>query len=57
MNITLSVDEELIEKARKLAKAQGKTLNQMIRENDGQFYFNREEDFEIIENTAFDADE
>ena len=32
-------------------------LNQMIRENDGQFYFNREEDFEIIENTAFDADE
>jgi L-lysine 2,3-aminomutase len=32
-------------------------MNQMIRENDGQFYFNREEDFEIIENTSFDADE
>lgn len=32
-------------------------LNQMIRANDGQFYFNREEDYEMIENTSFDADE
>lgn len=33
MNITLSVDEELIKKARLFAKAQGKSLNQMIRDH------------------------
>lgn len=32
-------------------------LNQMIRENNGQSYFHRKEDFEMIENTAIDADE
>ncbi|UCH65307.1 MAG: lysine 2,3-aminomutase [Ignavibacterium sp.] len=32
-------------------------LNQMIRANNGQFYFNRSEDYEMIENTSFDADE
>jgi KamA family protein len=32
-------------------------LNQMIRKNNGQFYFHRNEDYEMIENTAFDADE
>jgi predicted transcriptional regulator len=31
-NITLSADEDLIEKARSLARAQGKTLNQAFRE-------------------------
>jgi KamA family protein len=32
-------------------------LNQMIRTNNGQFYFQGNEDYEIIENTGLDADE
>jgi hypothetical protein len=32
MNITLAVDEELVKRARKIARAQGKSLNQYIRE-------------------------
>jgi len=32
MNITLSVDEQLIERARKKADALGKSLNQLVRE-------------------------
>ena len=32
MNITLSLDEQLVERARKKADALGKTLNQVIRE-------------------------
>jgi hypothetical protein len=32
MNITLAVDEELVKRARKVARAQGKSLNQYIRE-------------------------
>jgi hypothetical protein len=32
-------------------------LNQMIRTNDGQFYFDNDVDYEMMENTAFDADE
>lgn len=32
MNLTLSVDEHLVERARKLAESQGKSLNQLIRE-------------------------
>ncbi len=32
MNITLSADEELIARARDYARAQGTTLNQLIRE-------------------------
>ena len=32
MNLTLSVDEHLVDRARKLAESQGKSLNQMIRE-------------------------
>jgi hypothetical protein len=31
-NITLSADEDLIEEARRAAKAQNKTLNQLFRE-------------------------
>jgi hypothetical protein len=31
-NITLSADEDLIEQARRTAKAQNKTLNQLFRE-------------------------
>lgn len=32
MNITLAVDEQLVKRARKIARAQGKSLNQYIRE-------------------------
>lgn len=32
MNITLSVDEKTAERARKVAQAMGKSLNQLIRE-------------------------
>lgn len=32
MNITLAVDEQLVKRARKVAQAQGKSLNQVIRE-------------------------
>ncbi|MBI3400379.1 MAG: MerR family transcriptional regulator [Acidobacteria bacterium] len=33
MNITLSVDERLVVRARKVAKSMGKSLNQVIREH------------------------
>jgi len=32
MNLTLSVDEQLVERARKVARAMGKSLNQLVRE-------------------------
>ncbi len=32
MNLTLSVDEQLVERARKKASALGKSLNQLIRD-------------------------
>ena len=32
MNITLAIDEQLARRARKIAQAQGKSLNQVIRE-------------------------
>lgn len=32
MNLTLAVDERLVEQARKIAESQGKSLNQIIRE-------------------------
>ena len=32
MNITLSVDERLVRRARKKAEAMGKSLNQLVRE-------------------------
>jgi Family of unknown function (DUF6364) len=32
MNITLSVDEQLVERARKRANALGKSLNQLVRD-------------------------
>ena len=33
MNITLSVDRQLVERARKVAEAMGKSLNQVIRDH------------------------
>jgi len=32
MNITLSIDEQLVARARKKAEAMGKSLNQMVRD-------------------------
>ncbi|HYU35734.1 MAG TPA: DUF6364 family protein [Thermoanaerobaculia bacterium] len=32
MNLTLAVDDRLVERARKIAESQGKSLNQVIRE-------------------------
>ncbi len=32
MNLTLSVDEQLVERARKRARAMGKSLNELVRE-------------------------
>lgn len=32
MNLTLSIDEKLLERARIAAQAQGKSVNQMVRE-------------------------
>jgi ABC-type xylose transport system substrate-binding protein len=32
MNVTLSIDEQVVARARKRAEAMGKSLNQMIRE-------------------------
>ena len=32
MNVTLSIDEQLVERARKKAEALGKSLNQLIRD-------------------------
>ena len=32
MNLTLSVDEQLVERARRIARAMGKSLNELVRE-------------------------
>ncbi len=32
MNVTLSIDDQLVERARKKAEALGKSLNQLVRE-------------------------
>lgn len=33
MNITLSIDDNTVKEARKIAKAMGKSLNQLVRED------------------------
>ncbi len=33
MNITLSIDDEIVKEARRIAQAMGKSLNQLIRED------------------------
>ena len=32
MNVSLAIDEQLVKRARKIAQAQGKSLNQYVRE-------------------------
>lgn len=54
MNITLSIDEQLVERAREKLRATGKTINQEIREHlehivgDGDL----ERDIEFLEKTS-----
>ena len=54
MNITLSIDEQIVERAREKLRATGKTVNQEIREHfahiagDDQL----ERDIEFLENTS-----
>jgi hypothetical protein len=54
MNITLSIDEQLVERAREKLRATGKTINQEIREHlqsiagDGDF----ESAIEFLQNTS-----
>lgn len=33
MNITLSIDDDMVREARKIARAMGKSLNQLVRED------------------------
>ena len=59
MNITLSIDEQLVERAREKLRATGRTINQEIREHlqhlagdDQQL----ERDLEFLESTAGQGD-
>ena len=56
MNITLSIDEQLLERARAKLRASGKTLNQEIREHlrhvAGDDQGQLEQDLEFLERTA-----
>lgn len=47
MNLTLSIDKELLERARKAAQAQGKSVNQLVREYLEQLTSTREFDTEL----------
>ena len=56
MNITLSIDEQVIERARERLRAVGKTVNQEIREHlqhiAGDDQDQLERDLEFLESTA-----
>ena len=56
MNITLSVDEQVLERARERLRALGKTVNQEIREHlqhvAGDDQEQLEQDLEFLERTA-----
>jgi hypothetical protein len=56
MNITLSIDEQLVERARKKLSATGRTINQEIRKHlehiAGDNDLALERDLEFLENTA-----
>ena len=49
MNLTLSVDERLVKRARKRAEAMGKSLNQLVREYIELLAGNDEAELEIKE--------
>jgi hypothetical protein len=54
MNITLSIDEQLVERAREKLRATGKTINQEIREHLEHIVGDDdlERDLEFLERTA-----
>jgi hypothetical protein len=54
MNITLSIDEQLVERAREKLRATGKTINQEIREHLEHMVGDDdlERDIEFLEKTA-----
>jgi hypothetical protein len=54
MNITLSIDEQLVERAREKLRATGKTINQEIREHLEHIVGDDdlERDIEFLERTA-----
>ena len=55
MNITLSIDEQLVERTREKLRATGKTVNQEIREHLEHIVGNDEQlnqDMEFLERTA-----
>lgn len=58
MNITLSIDEKLLERAREKLRATGKTVNQEIREHLQHIVGNEglERDLEFLEKTAGQGD-
>jgi hypothetical protein len=49
MNLTLSVDQELLERARQAAQAQGKSVNQLVREYLEELTMAREIEAELNE--------
>ncbi|HEY7461319.1 MAG TPA: DUF6364 family protein [Gemmatimonadota bacterium] len=55
MNLTLSVDERLVKRARKRAEAMGKSLNQLVREYIELLAGNDEAELEINELRALSA--
>jgi hypothetical protein len=54
VNITLSIDEQLVERAREKLRATGKTINQEIREHLQHIagHDDLERDIEFLENTS-----
>jgi hypothetical protein len=54
MNITLSIDEQIVERAREKLRATGKTVNQEIREHLAHLAGNDdlERDLEFLESTS-----
>lgn len=52
MNITLSIDRQLVERARKAAESMGKSLNQVIRDYLGYLAGEGELEAELEELTA-----
>ena len=60
VNITLSIDEKLVERAREKLRASGRTINQEIREHlrhiAGDDQEQLEQDLEFLERTAGSGD-
>jgi hypothetical protein len=58
MNVTLSIDEKLLERAREKLRAAGKTVNQEIREHLQHLVGDEdlERDLEFLEKTAGQGD-